>query len=274
MNKLKFSIATLSRAVLKTFLVIAMVTLASLIGVGGAVLWIYGRPVTAQAVNKSETLSARTDLIGNDERVFPVLTPVQTESDSPAQLTPARYVPTDSEIATVSDTPRYTYISYNGGRQQAHLRVNTVLSTSVPAPLVSHAEQALPEQSDDQSSLTDPASHYITNADGRVIGIDGTAGAASEANAQSMAVDRALPVQPKSFEPEVRVAAPVVVRKATPVDDDETAVPQTSGFSVQSELSREDEGIVTRAQPVTRATRSTRPTMFGASDDLRSFGSN
>ena len=271
MNKLKLSFATACRAVMNAFLVIVLVTLASLIGVGGAALWIYGRPMTAQAAVKTGTV-----LTASDEHVFPVLTPVQLDSDSPAQLTPARYVPTESEIATISDSPRYTYVSYNGGRQQAHLRVNTVLSTSVPAPLAPSAASgdevpASPQQEDDHTRLSDPASHYITNAEGRVIGIDGTAGIVAESETQDAVVPVAASVQSKGYEPEVRVAAPVVVRKATPVDE-ENADAQPGTFNVQAELSSEDERLAQRAQPVTRTTRAARPAMFGANDNFRSFG--
>ena len=225
-----------------------------------------------------------------------MLTPVQFDDDAPAQLTPARYVPTDSEIATISDTPRYTYVSYNGGRLQAHLRINTVLATSVPAPLApASTDDTTSAQAVGRPPLTDSASRYITDAHGRIIGVDGSAGAEAEARAQHATVARALPVT-ALVAPEVRVAAPVTqfgqavyaggrvmatatpattnylpIRKALPVEAEATA-PEASSFDVRQELSQDDGRPVMRALPVARAVRTAHPAMFGASDDLQSFG--
>ena len=275
MNKSKLSIAAASRLLLNAFFMLAIVALASLVGVGGAALWIYGRPVDASATASHAKPRLKADVVATEARVFPQLSPVQADNDVPSQLTPARYVPSDAEIATLSDTPRYTYVSYNGGRQQAHLRVTTVLSTSVPAPLAAPTtEDITPVEANNRPPLNDSGSRYITDANGRVIGVDGTAGATAEANAQSVPVARALPVQPANFAPEVRVAYPVVTRKALPVDTDAPVVSAPGTFDVQAELAREDSRPVLHAIPVTRSSRSARPAMFGASDDLRSFGSN
>ncbi len=270
MNKTKLSIAAASRFLLNAFLVVAIVLLASLVGVGGAALWIYGRPMAAPVTSQHSSARLKADVAATEARTFPKLSPVQADDDAPAQLTPARYVPADSEIATFSGTPRYTYVSYNGGRQQAHLSVRTVLSDSVPAPLT---VQVNDDSTADRPPLTDAASHYITDSHGRVIGVDGTAGASAEASAQEVPVARALPAQPTSMAQEVRVAYPVVTRKALPVDAD---VPVTSpaAFDVQAELSREDAQPVLHAIPVARATRSTQPSMFGASDGFQSFRAN
>ena len=276
MNKTKLLLSATSRVLFNTFMVIAMVVLASLIGVGGAALWIYGRPETTRTATKLHAPQLKAEVAETEARSLPKLSPVQADDETPAQLTPARYVPSESEIATISDTPRYTYVSYDGGRQQAHLRVNTVLSTVVPAPLAPVAatnDDIVPTPDNDRTALSDPASHYITNAEGRVIGIDGRDGAAVEARAQQVTVAGALPVQQTGTEPEVRIASPVAVRKAVPVDD-ETVVPDSGSFSVQSELAREDDRPVLRAQPVAHVTRSSRLSMFGASAELRSFNGN
>ena len=134
--------------------------------------------------------------------------------------------------------------------------------------MAENADDAVPAQATDRPPLSDVASHYITDAHGRVIGIDGSAGALSEAQSQQVTVARALPVtQTAGVAPEVRVAYPVTARKATPVDDGVVAAP--TAFNVQAELSREDERPVIPAQRVVRAAR---PTMFGASDNVQSFG--
>lgn len=263
MNKSKLSIATASRALLNLFLVLAMILIACLVGVGGAALWIYSRPETVSSAAKASSSHSKANVAASESRTFPLLTPVQRDDDTPAQLTPARYVPTSSEIATLSDTPRYTYVSYNAGRQQAHLRVNTVLSTDAPAPLAA--------QTTDRPPLNDSASRYITDSHGRVVGVDGTAGAAAEAREQQVTVARALPVQPKTFVPEVRIAAPVITRKALPVDGD-TAPSATSAFDVRAELSRDDDRPVLPAQPVATNAHSSRPALFGASDNFRTLG--
>ena len=274
MNKSKLSLAAASRFLLNAFLVLAIVVLASLVGVGGAALWIYGRPVSIPTVAQHSAPRLKAEVASSETRDFPQLSPVQSDSDAPARLTPARYVPSESEIATVSDTPRYTYVSYDGGRQQAHLRVMTVLSNSVPAPLAAPAaEESTPVETAGRPPLIDSASRYITDAQGRVIGIDGTASAAAEAQAQGTTVARALPVQPTDFAPEVRIATPVVTRKALPVDGD-APVANPASFDAQAELSQDDARPVLRAIPVARSTRSARPGMFGASDDFRSFGNN
>ncbi len=275
MNKPKLSIAAASRFLLNAFLVLAIVLLASLVGVGGAALWIYGRPVATPTTATHSAPRLKADVAATEARTFPKLSPVQSDNDIPAQLTPARYVPSDSEIATLSDTPRYTYVSYNGGRQQAHLRVMTVLSTSVPAPLAAPvADDVASAEVTARPPLNNSDSRYITDVHGRVIGVDGTAGAAAEARAQQVTVARALPVQPVSYPPEVRVASPVITRKALPVDADAPVTDVPSTFDANAELAREDARPVLHALPVARSTRTSRPNLFGASDSLQSFGNN
>ena len=299
MNKPKRLLAAAaSRVLLNTFVVLTMVVLAGLIGVGGAALWIYGRTDMFAPATKHSTPRVNPEVAKADTRNFPILTPVQTDDEAPARLIPAHYMPNDSEIATISSTPRYTYVSYNGGRQQAHLRVNTVLSTSVPAPLASApvADTATAETSD-RPPLSDAASRYITDAHGRVIGIDGSASLAAEASTeQGLPVTHALPMQ-AVVAPEVRVAAPVTEygqpvytggkvgssagtdylpsRKALPVGEEDIAATTASdaGFNVRAELAREDDRPALRAQPVVaHPARSTRSSMFGASDNLQAFG--
>ena len=297
MNKPKRLLTATSRVLLNALTVLTMVVLAGLIGVGGAALWIYGRTDMFSPAAKHATPRLNSEVAKADTRALPMLTPVQSDEDAPAQLIPAHYVPTDSEIATISDQPRYTYVSYNGGRQQAHLRVNTVLSASVPAPLASApVADVATAQTEDRPPLSDSASRYITDAHGRVIGIDGSAGAAAEADAQQQVpVARGLPVQAVAA-PEVRVAAPVTeygqpvyaggragassgtnylpIRKALPVDETDTAnaTAPESGFDARAELAREDDRPALRAQPVTRPARSVRSLMFGVSDNFQSLG--
>ncbi len=269
MNNPKLSFATVSRVFLNLCMVLVLVVLASLIGVGGAALWIYSRPQTVASTAKHGASRLKSDVAANEERGFPKLTPVQVDDETPAHLIPARYVPTDSEIATFSGAPRYTYVSYNGGRQQAHLRVNTVVTETAPAPLAATSAMDMSSvQTVDRPPLSDSSSRYITNSQGRVIGIDGTAGV------QPVPVARALPVQVAGMEPEVRIASPVIARKALPVNDEAATDPASSPFDVRAELTREDDLPVLRAQPVTRSAGNIRPNMFGAQDDMHSLGRN
>ena len=249
-------------------MVLVLVVLASLIGVGGAALWIYNQPEKSANATKRFSPAQKADVSAGQERCFPKLSRLQTDDDTPAQLIPAHYVPAESEIATFSGAPRYTYVSYNGGRQQAHLRVNMVVSETAPIPLPASTscESKSVLASDNLPPLSDSGSRYITDARGRVIGVDGTV------NEQRIAVAQA--VQPVRIEPEVRVASPVITRKAMPVDDESVTVPATTTFDVRSELAREDEHPVLRAMPVSRSTGNIRPAMFGASDHFHSFGNN
>lgn len=270
MNKPKLSFTAVSRFLLNVCTVLVLVVLASLIGVGGAALWIYNRPETVASAARHTSPRLKADVAASETRSFPQLSPMQADSDVPAQLIPAHYVPSESEIAIFSGSPRYTYVSYNGGSQQAHVRINTVAAVTAPAPLAASLEtDNAPVQTGSRPPLTDSASRYITDAKGRVIGIDGTAAE------NQVPAARALPVQAVGVQPEVRVASPVIARKALPVDDDQSGVQTASSpFSVRAELSREDNRPVLRAQPVARTAGNIRPSMFGASDDYRSFGRN
>ncbi len=274
MNKSKLSIAAASRFLLNAFLVLTIVLLASLVGVGGAALWIYGRPVAAPTTTQHSSPHLKVDVAAGEACVFPKLSPIQSDDDTPAQLTPARYVPSDSEIATLSDTPRYINVSYNGGREQAHLSVRTVLNALVPEPLVAPlVDGTAAIQTTDHPLLTNPSSRYITDAHGRIIGIDGTAGAVAEARAELANTARTMSTQPADYAPEIRVAYPVVTRKALSVDGN-TPVASPASFDAQAELASDDARPVLRAIPVVHSTRSARPSMFGASDSFRSFGNN
>lgn len=264
MKTKKFSLSGAGRAIWSAFVVLSLVVVASVIGVGGAAMFIYHQMGNSVSVAKA---SPRESV----DRTYPKL---QAVSSGKAAA--------DWEIAELSDKPRFTYVSYDGGRRRARLRVTTVLDSrradnSMPPPLTPGESDVMPTVSDEgqRPPLAEPASKYIISEHtGRVIGIDGTAGAAMEA---------------RQYVPEVRVAAPVLengravfrsgnnrvlsetpvqtqfmpVRRALPVEpsdrepDDVGGVvssPSTS-FSVERELADEDDVPVQRALPVNRAPR-------------------
>ncbi len=148
-------------------------------------------------------------------------------------------------------------------------RSNPVVSTA-PPPLTKTADE-VSQGTGNRPPLTDPDSHYIVSAStGRVIGVDGSAGAAAEMR-RAQAVPVAVAVQTPP--PEVRVASAVQVRAAVPVvsGDEDTLDPQNSGFTngvqvvpvrraqsvatgrnfnAASYLAAEDDRLMSRAQAV------------------------
>ncbi len=198
-----------------------MVIVASLIGVGGASVFIYRQMGNHLSLTKTppakETTLANGDT-GNT--VLPNLVPIQPTSEAHS-ATPTVADSTEWHFAEFSDQPRYIDVTYDGGRQHARLKVNMVLS-SKPELANSSAlvtDEAAPDESSPIDTDTPPGvplsegSRYIVDKDtGRIVGIDGTAGAALEVR-RAQPVTSSLPATANTIrnpEPEVRVASPVL----------------------------------------------------------------
>ena len=153
---------------------------------GGAAFMIYHQfasmPASAQAQGE------RTEHLATVPMARPVVAAASERSD---------YRQVDNTVLPPAEARRVI----------AAWKSNPVVS-NVPAPLAKTAEESS-EEANNRPPLTDPDSHYIVSAyTGKVIGVDGSAGAAAE-------VRRAVAVQAPS--PEVRTASAVQVRAALPV---------------------------------------------------------
>lgn len=284
-------------------LVVAMIVAASLIGLGGAAVFIYRQMGNGVAVSKPAPAKEHV-AADQDDDARPRLTPVQPD-DSTARHSAAPTVAESTEwhFAEFSDQPRYIDVTYDGGKQHARLKVNTVLSSKpdvqavdAPAALSSSvvSDSSPNDENDNGPTLSDPGSHYIIDKNtGRVVGIDGTAGAAME-------VRRAQPVAPPASPtirnpvPEVRVASPVMqygrplfegdrpvqaaipasnyvpTRRALPVNPGD-ADDNPPAFNAAAELA--DDGTpVQRATPVTPP--ATRKRAYEWSDSTSVFRRN
>ncbi len=214
------------RALLSVSLVVAMVLAASLIGVGGAAIFIYRQMGNSASVSKTLPGKGKTAVFDTDAatRLEPTPAPSAEMADRhPA--TPTVAESTEWHFAEFSDKPRYIDVTYDGGRQHARLKVNTVLSSK---PDVATQSSLVSDTTDDSTDLTtplnDPDSHYIVDKEtGRVIGIDGSAGAAKEVR-RAQPVTATFPAATiRNPVPEVRVASPVL-DYGRPVFDDERPV--------------------------------------------------
>ena len=193
---------------LSVSLVLVLVVIASLIGVGGASLFIYRQMSKEVTVVKNSDGKNPSVSSGVDSSSQPKV--AQSSSLDPgAHHSEIPTVADSSEwhFAEFSDQPRYIDVTYDGGRQHARLKVNTVLSPELnTASSVTNDEN--PDDGDNTIQLSDPGSHYILNKDGRVVGVDGTVGAAQEVRrAQAVQVPSSTIRNPV---PEVRVASPVL----------------------------------------------------------------
>ena len=195
---------------------------------------------------------------------------------------PAGAVPMNRRVAAeASDRSDFRYADNTvlppaaARRVIAAWRSNPVVS-NVPPPLMKTAQETSeeasnvpPEGAPDRSNrvrLTDPNSRYIIGANGRVIGVDGSAGAAAEARRQQ-AVPVAAPVQTPPME--VRVAVPVQVRAAIPVTPGEEDVAAQAGDGY-GYTNASQYVPVRRAQPAVANARSFDAASYlSRQDDLR-----
>ena len=180
--------------------------IASLIGVGGASLFIYRQMSKDVTVVKNN--AAKAQPASADENSSGQPKPTTSEPGAHHAVVPTVADSGEWHFAEFSDQPRYIDVTYDGGKQHARLKVNTVLSPELNATS-SVTNDENPEDGDNTIQLSDPGSHYILNKDGRVVGVDGTAGAATEVRrAQSVQAPAAPTI--RNPVPEVRVATPVL----------------------------------------------------------------
>ena len=206
-----------------------MIILASLIGVGGAAIFIYKQMGNSVNVTKTTPAKARPLIAAETDQVpAPSLTPLTTASTDEHHAATATVADSSEwHFAEFSDKPRFIDVTYDGGRQHARLKVNTVLSSKpdVASAMVSD----VPAEDDDRPAL-EAGNKYITDKrTGRVIGIDGSAGAAMEVR-RAEAVSSLPATTIRNPVPEVRVASPVLQFGRSAFDNDgpvQAAAPTT-----------------------------------------------
>ena len=263
---------------LNVSLVLVLVVIASLIGVGGASLFIYRQmskevTVTKGNAGKGQSFSPDADASHPKLAVVPPMEPGVQHAVIPTVADSGEW-----HFAEFSDQPRYIDVTYDGGRQHARLKVNTVLSPELASASSSVTNDENPDEGDNTIQLSDPGSHYILNKDGRVVGVDGSAGAALEVRRAQAIPSQASAPTIRNPVPEVRVASPVLqygrplfesdqpvqatipnspylpVRRALPVNPG-AAANGGSTFNASSEVA-DDGQPVQRAQPVSRDPRA------------------
>ena len=239
-----------TRTVGKLFFALTLLFVAIAAGFGGTALFVYHQ---FGDVRRSAQPARST---AADHR--PTGQPAQGGADENPQ--PRRVA------ALPSDQPQYTYADNNGGQPTTPAKRVRPTNT-VPAPL--EASSGAPDVS---GPLNDPESQYIVDSHtGRVVGIDGSAGARREEEQnrlqQLSTPPRAVAVQTPP--PEVRVAAPVLedgqpiyhgvanpagsqylpVRKALPVTPAGTDATART-FNAGEYMMNDDDRPVLRAQAV------------------------
>lgn len=254
------------------FFGLVLLVLAVGAGFGGTALIVYHQ------LGSSRPPETRTADRVHTERKEPAR-PTQPVAESSDGLSQTRRV-----AATSTDVPTYTYADNSAGQPSLPSKRQKP-SANIPAALET---PAVPDPDPTATAgLNDPESHYIVDArTGRVVGIDGTAGARREAEEEQRRLDaapRAIAVQTPP--PEVRVASAVMedgqpvyhdsqplsvnppgsqyipVRKAMPVTADGDASDRARNFNVAAYLADDRNRSVPRAQPVYPAgTRTARTT--------------
>ena len=244
---------TLSRFVLKSLAVFALVAAAGLVGVGVAGFVAFHelglRPeISRSSHDSAQPVEVTPHLIAIDRLDMWQGQPVAMNVN--ASLAANRFI-----AAEPSDQPHYSYADYRPSAPAA-------TTVAIPAPLAPTVEEAAPVIDNHSPRLTDPGSRFIVDqTTGRVVGIDGTVGAMAEARQQ-----------PPARTPEVRAALPVdaspafglppgkpdlypAVRRAVPVAEDVEDAPAPQGFNAASEIA-DDSRPVLRAQAVAVTPRS------------------
>ena len=258
MKRATFGKAT--RTVGKMFFGLVLLTAAVGAGFGGTALIVYhqlggSRPADLRTANLTR--------VEHKELARPVLPVAESTKDLPQ---------TRRVAATSTDVPTYTYADNSAGQPSLPPKRQKTVA-NIPAALETSAEPQVGPSAPD--NLNDPESHYIVDArTGRVVGIDGTAGAQREAGEQRRldAAPRAVAVQTPPLE--VRVASAVMeegqpvyhgaqpittnvpgsqyvpVRRAKPVTADSAALADARDFNVAAYLADDRSHPVSRAQPV------------------------
>ena len=246
-----------TRAVGKMALAVLFLVVAVGVGFGGTALLVFHEFSTGHAA------TARSSSAG-------------TERNGSAKIghMESSVAPALRQIAALpSDISHYTYADNRDGQPSVPPKRQRT-SSMIPRPLEPEIASEPPVAA---KLLNDPESRYIVDPQsGRVIGIDGSAGAAREQAEEITNAPEAIAVQTPP--PEVRTASPVIedgrpvyhlaeprtvsapgsqyvpIRKAIAVTDDETeavAAPRT--FNVGEYLAANDDRPVLRAQPVVPA---------------------
>ncbi len=232
-----------TRTVGKMFFGFLLLVLAVAAGFGGTALIVYHQLGGSRSAESRIAERARPE---RKEAARPV-TPVVGNDNASSQTRPV--------VAMPSDVPAYTYADNNNGQPSLPDKRHKPVD-SVPAALDTPTTE--PTATD---NLNDPESHYIVDSrTGRVVGIDGTAGARREAAEEQRRLDaapRAVAVQ--TPEPEVRVAS-AVTEEGQPVYHDATSTNANVSLGSQSVPVR-------RAMPVT-ADATTEPNRFNVAEYL------
>ncbi len=219
-----------TRTVGKLFFALTLLVVAVAAGFGGTALIVY-RSLDSGHAQASRNVAERK-----------AVNPSPDKSSAAKKDEGVRPV-----AASHSDQPSYTYADNNGGQPSTPAR-RVRPGASVPAPLEDTAPAAsVPNPS---IGLNDPESQYIVDSrTGRVVGIDGSAGARREEEKRLLdAAPRAVAVQTPP--PEVRVASAVV-------EDGQGVIPAASGTQYLS---------VRRALPVTADAANAGPRNFNVAE--------
>lgn len=260
------------KAFLSVSLVLVLIVIASLIGVGGASLFIYRQMTKEVTVTKASQKAPDT---GTSKQTKSSVSQ-SMETNAQHAVIPTVADSTEWHFAEFSNQPRYIDVTYDGGKQHARLKVNTVLSPELDAPSSSVGNSDNADDGDSTFPLSDPGSHYILDKNtGRVVGVDGSAGAASEVRRSQAVPPASIAPTIRNPVPEVRVASPVLqygrplfngdrpmqaavpasnylpTRRALPVDPNDSTA-DGSSFDASSELA-DDGQPVKRATPVYRS---------------------
>ena len=238
------TLGNVTRTAGKLFFGLILLVLAVAAGFGGTALIVYhqlgsSRPTEARFVER-----ARPE---RKEAVRPA-TPAVENANASSQ--------TRRVTATAADVPAYTYADNNNG-QPSLLAKRQDPTVNVPAALDTPRVGSLTS-----SSPNDPESQYIVDSrTGRVIGIDGSAGARREAEEEQHRLDaapRAVAVQTPV--PEVRVAS-AVMEEGQPIYHD--AAPAATDVPMGSQYVP-----VRRAMPVNAVEPATEARGFNVAEYL------
>ena len=242
------------RTVGKLFFALTLLCLAVAVGFGGTALFVYH-----QFGDVRRSAPAARNTVADHGVAAQSVQRTAGEKLQPRQV-----------AALPSDQPQYTYADNEGGQPTSPAK-RARPATAVPVPLERSSDAP-----DAPAPLNDPESHYIVDSHtGRVVGIDGSAGARREEEQdrlqQFSTPPRAVAVQPPP--PEVRVASPVLadgqpvyhgsavpatdpanspylpVRKALPVTPDENSSGVRT-FNAGEYMMNDEDRPVLRAQAV------------------------
>ena len=248
-------VSALSGLLLKTLAVFALLIAAGVAGVGIAALFAF-RDVGGLHTAASRTVQATAqDDEATTPRVISLSRIERWQGQSIAMNVDASLSANRFVAAEASDRPQFTYAD----NESAPVPAPIVAATTVAEPAA--LEEAAPVKRSQVPRLTDPGSHFIVDDNtGRIIGIDGTSGALSEARQAATQlphpareVRAALPVDaviPSDLPPPKPNLYPAI-RRAMPIDETADSAPeQPQAFNAANELA-DDEKPVLRAQPVT-----------------------